>query len=253
MNNGKRHPQALKNAARQLRGAGFTHREITEKLDISLGSAHLWTRDILLTSEQKQVIQRRNYDKIFTKNNRQKLSEHARKKLSPFWYRPSYTTQTLLEKIKQFYLQNGRIPLKREFNMYHAYKDHFGSWNKAIVAAGFSPNKSIFTKRFTAEDGHICDSFSEKIIDDWLHKHSIPHQRNAKYGKSKMTADFAVGETRIEFFGLAATSNSYRKIMEQKRDFCAREGLRLLEIYPEDLYRQDPQKYLEILLKKLSS
>jgi hypothetical protein len=52
--------------------------------------------------------------------------------------------------------------------MYREYQQRFGSWNNAIRLAGFEPNSVIFSKKFLAKDGHVCDSYAEKIIDDWL-------------------------------------------------------------------------------------
>ena len=80
--------------------------------------------------------------------------------------------EELYKQIKEFYKKNKRIPLKREFPHYDAIRARFGTWNKAIEAAGFEPNPVMFSKKFIAKDGHICDSFSEKIIDDWLYSNN---------------------------------------------------------------------------------
>ncbi|GAI04393.1 unnamed protein product, partial [marine sediment metagenome] len=96
----------------------------------------------------------------------------ARINLSRYWKKP-YSKKHLITKIRKFYFKNGRIPLKREFNMYREYQQRFGSWNNAIKLAGFKPNQVIFSKKFIAKDGHICDSYAEQIIDDWLFKYKI--------------------------------------------------------------------------------
>ena len=70
-----------------------------------------------------------------------------------------YARDDLLRKITDFYAKNGRIPLKREFNMHREYKSRFGSWNSAIRAAGFEPNPELFAHKFKVNDGHPCDSF----------------------------------------------------------------------------------------------
>jgi len=51
--------------------------------------------------------------------------------------------ETIIQPIKSFYNQHGRIPLKREFLQTKAARKRFGSWNKAIKAAGFKPNPVI--------------------------------------------------------------------------------------------------------------
>lgn len=57
----------------------------------------------------------------------------------------------------------------------------FGSWLKALIEAGILLDGTRETTRGTqcvALDGHVCLSFGEKTIDDYLYKRGIPHQRN---------------------------------------------------------------------------
>ncbi|MEX2054773.1 MAG: hypothetical protein WD972_01200, partial [Candidatus Andersenbacteria bacterium] len=189
--NGRRHSAAIKQLARRLRAQGFTFAKIVQELGISRGTAHLWTHDIVLTSEQKEVIEtaRKNHPnrkRTFTIRERRAYG----KRMSLI--NTKYTKQNLLKRIRDFYKEQGRIPLKREFNNFRLFSQHFGSWNKAIMAAGFEPNPEFFAKKEVARDGHVCDSFAEKIIDDWLSGHHITHQRNVRYPGTKMTADFFV-------------------------------------------------------------
>jgi hypothetical protein len=44
--------------------------------------------------------------------------------------------------------------------------------------------KSQIGKKYIAKDGHKCDSFAEKIIDDWLYSNNVEHQRNIPYPNS---------------------------------------------------------------------
>ncbi len=243
--NGIRHTLSTKMGARDLRQNGWTHREIVNKLRISLGSAVLWTKGIILTDKQKRAIQERIFKPTFTKERREKLRRLAKINLARFWKHP-YSKQELLDKIRDFYTEHGRIPLKREFNMYEEYKLRFGSWNNAIQIAGFDPNPVVYSKKFVAKDGHMCDSFVEKIIDDWLLRNRIVHERNFPYAGTKMTADFTVGKLRIEYFGLAGENEAYDKTIHRKRDFCVREGLKLFEIYPRDLF-SDSESYKRCL------
>ena len=76
--------------------------------------------------------------------------------------------ERILAKIKEFYKKEKRIPFKKEFSHYGAAQERFGSWNKAVESAGFKPNPVIFARKHKANDGHICDSFAEKIIEDWF-------------------------------------------------------------------------------------
>ena len=247
MNNGRRCYQKFKSKARILRKNGWTHREIGKEFGVAFSTVYYWTKGITLTSEQKKAIEiRRNRTTSnFSIEERRAL---ARKNFSTYWKKP-YSKKELLVKIQQFHLKNGRIPLKREFNMYREYQQRFGSWNKAISAAGFEPNPVIFSKKFVAKDGHICDSFAEKIIDDWLSKRQISHRKNFFYQNTKMTADFSSGNIRLEYFGLAGENKLYDQIIRKKRKFCQKENLKLIEIYPSDLF---PNRLSEIInLKEL--
>jgi predicted nucleic acid-binding Zn ribbon protein len=153
----------------------------------------------------------------------------------------------IINEIKKFYEKTGRIPLKREFHHYNAARNRFGSWNKAIEAAGFNPNPVIFTKKFIAKDGHICDSFAEKIIDDWLFERKIKHERNVSYpGNKKLTADFVIKNNWIEFFGLSGEIKDYDKFIKKKRALSKKYKLRLIEIYPKDLF---PVNHLSGIIK----
>ncbi len=116
-------------------------------------------------------------------------------------------------------------------------REVFGTWNKAIELAGFSPNPILFSKKHTALDGHICDSFAEKIIDDWLHERKIIHKRSVPYPKSeKMTCDFVVGDYFIEFFGLDGYHRGYMKQAEKKRRLAKKLKLKFIGLKPSDLF-----------------
>lgn len=246
-NNGKRHELATKQKARDLREQGLTHREIAKKLGISLGSASLWTMGILLTSKQKVEIQQRRHVRHWSPGERQLLS----KRLSPYQFQIRFTKEMLLKMIRKFYDLHGRIPLKREFNMERTYRRHFGSWNKAIQAAGYKPNPEFFAKKERARDGHTCDSFAEMLIDNWLFEHGIPHVRNRRYPGSKMTADFYIEsrDTLIEYFGLRGVNKRYDRNLEKKQAIINREKLTLVVLFPEDLGSKTLPEKLGILLK----
>ena len=237
MNNGRRHPASVKNKAKMLRQSGFTHRELAQQLGICVATAWLWTKAIELTQEQKTAINKRKNQAAFPPERRKKLGDSARVNLAQYWHKRTYTRKKLLGKIKDFCALHGRIPLKQEFNMYEEYRKRFGSWNNAIRSAGFEPNEVIFSRKFIAKDSHVCDSFAERIIDDWLSSHRIVHVRNLPYGNTKMTADFGIGNIRIEYFGLLGEAKGYDKIIQRKKDFCETAGLKLIEIYPNDLFK----------------
>lgn len=232
-----RYSAGIKRKARQLRRRGMTHREIARELRIGTGTAHEWTKGMSLSERQKSAMYARIADYSWTTERRNTLSQIAKVRFATYYALRLYTREELLQKIIDFYEKNGRIPLKREFNMYHQYKREFGGWNSAIRIAGFDTNPELFAHKFKSSDGHSCDSFTERIIDDWLSDNNIVHQRNWPYGDTKMTADFFIERnTVLEFFGLAGVQSKYDATIRKKRKFCNRSGLRLVEMYPRDLF-----------------
>jgi hypothetical protein len=172
------------------------------------------------------------------------FQEYRKKKFLPKY------KQSVLVAIKKFVKQNGRIPFKQEMNkFYRPARIAFGSWNKAVKEAGFIPNKLMFTRKFMANDGHICDSLAEKIIDDWLSARKVKHQINVLYpGERRLTTDFKVKDCWIEFFGLSGQHKRYDELMTEKLMTVKRNKLHLISIYPKDLC---PKSRLDQLLNRL--
>lgn len=145
--------------------------------------------------------------------------------------------QGILNRIKTFYKTQGRIPIKKEKpGLARGAQAVFGTWNKAIEAAGFESNPVKFSKKYIANDGHKCDSFAEKIIDDWLYSKDIKHQRNIPYPKSLYTVDFQVNGKFIEFLGLSGELKEYDKNTKLKEELSKKYNLKLIKIYPRDLF-----------------
>ena len=140
------------------------------------------------------------------------------------------------QEIKQFYKINQRIPLKVEFPHTKTARLRYGSWNKAIETAGFTPNPVKFAKKHIAKDGHKCDSLSEKIIDDWLYLKSITHEIHIPYHHNNMTADLKINNIFIEFIGLQGVSRVYDRHLMQKENLWKEKGLQVITIYPQDLF-----------------
>lgn len=155
--------------------------------------------------------------------------------------------EQVIENIKNFYIVQGRIPVKREmWGIYKPTRKYFGTWNNAIEAAGFNPNPIMFANHHLAKDGHICDSMAEKIIDDYLFENSIEHKRKIPYPEGLYTADFKVGRKIIEYFGLSGEHERYDELKEIKQGIAKLYNLKLVEIYPKDLY---PRNRLGEILK----
>ena len=145
--------------------------------------------------------------------------------------------EELIKMIKDFVSKEKRIPYKHELQHYHAIRARFGSWNKAIVTAGFKPNPVMFANRHIAKDGHECDSLAEKIIDDWMFKKKISHLRRVRYpGDPRLTVDFKIKDFWIEFFGLYGEHKRYDQLRKKKIGLARLYKLKFFEIYHHDLF-----------------
>jgi len=150
----------------------------------------------------------------------------------------SYTSESVINHIRGFYVQNGRIPLKYELGaIYAPARHHFGTWNKAIEAAGYDPNPVMFAKHYLAKDGHKCDSMAEKIVDDWLFEKKIEHQVHVSYPwKNGMKCDFLVGNTWIEIFGLEGNIPRYDALKKEKLNLIYQYKLKTIRLSLKEAY-----------------
>lgn len=147
------------------------------------------------------------------------------------------TKEEIIKFIKYFQRREGRIPFKVEYEHYHAARDRFGNWNRAIIASGFEPNPVMFANRHIAKDGHECDSLTEKIIDNWLFRRGIEHKRSIPYpSNDKFTCDFMVNDRWIEFFGLRGEHKRYDELRKRKLQLARRLNIKLIEIFPGDVF-----------------
>jgi hypothetical protein len=113
----------------------------------------------------------------------------------------------------------------------------FGSWFHALVEAGVldgGAQRMGMGIRCLANDGHVCLSLGEKTIDDVMFAAEIAHEKEPSYPVGRLRADFRVGDTLVEYFGLAGIA-SYDEKIEKKRNICAQHSIPLLEIFPADL------------------
>ena len=157
--------------------------------------------------------------------------------------RKPYTPESIIQNIKKLSLKLHRVPAKREGRLLAERATRtFGSWSLALIAAGLEPNRShdhrMYRRSMTkAKDGHVCDSVSEALIDNWLSEHGIAHERNAKYPETKHRADWKIKSGAfIEYFGLAKDSPRYDRSVAQKKQLCKQHNIDLVSLYPNDLY-----------------
>ena len=227
-----------------LRRLGKSHREIVKLLGIGLGTAFVYAKDINLTKKQHLRLMQRCIIKLRKSLSEEEFKEACRRggRNAPHKFKIKYTRQQLISKIKDFREEFGRIPTKREFyNHWQPFRRVFGSWNNAILAAGFKPNPVLFANKWQAKDGHICNSLSEKIIDDFLSASNIEHQKDVYYpNQKKFSADFLIrGKFWIEFLGLKNVSKRYDRLFERKKALAKKNGIRIVELFPGDLFPKD--------------
>lgn len=167
------------------------------------------------------------------------------------------TPEELIKIIKKAAKKLKRVPARRELSgINDSCIRIFGSWNKAVLGAGFTPNRSHDNRMYKranakALDGHLCDSISELLIDNWLTKNNISHERDVHYPGTHHKADWEIliGSKKIfvEYFGLANDSPRYDRSIQKKEILCKKQNISLIAIYPKDLY---PKTYLDFNLKE---
>ncbi|HET6405658.1 MAG TPA: hypothetical protein VFH78_13525 [Candidatus Thermoplasmatota archaeon] len=81
-------------------------------------------------------------------------------------------------------------------------------------------------------DGHKARSREERVIDDWLDKRGILHEREPKL--KGMRPDWRVGDVYIEYWGMA-NQQGYEARRAAKVAMYRERRLRLVELFPEDL------------------
>lgn len=192
----------------------------------------------------KQFLKRKGYFKYCSPECKNKV-------------RPRYTPQKLIEIIRRKVQELGRVPTRRELeNIDNACRKFFGSWNNAVIAAGFQPNRSHNQRMYKclkikACDGHLCNSISESIIDDWLSENKIHHEKDIPYPETHHKTDWAIfinnRKIFIEYFGLANDSPRYDRTIEEKKKLCHKYKIELIEIYHWDLY---PKRQFEKKIKR---
>jgi len=165
----------------------------------------------------------------------------------------SYEKDYLVNEIERFIIQHNHVPSTNEFRYSHdypgikAYKRIFGSFNNALVELGYTPvavaKKNKYSNNTIADDGHICDSAEESMVDNFMFSKGINHSiqplypRNEKLNPNGYTrADFYLTDKSIfvEYAGLINRS-FYASKLEKKKELATLLGIKLLIVYPTDL------------------
>ena len=99
-----------------------------------------------------------------------------------------YSKESIISSIQQFYIKNGRIPQRRDFNNTQEYPSnttvtkYFGSWNNAIRAAGYKPVTSdLYGVATYGLDGHKYRSRAEAYFADKFLYNVYEYEIEPKY------------------------------------------------------------------------
>lgn len=81
-------------------------------------------------------------------------------------------------------------------------------------------------------DGHKARSREEWLIDEWLHREGIRHEREPRL--KGMRPDWRVGGVYVEYWGLQG-AQGYEARRAEKLALYKRRRLKLIELFPDDL------------------
>lgn len=122
----------------------------------------------------------------------------------------------------------------------------FGSWFMALVVSGVLKNNILKGGRgfkCVADSGNVCNSLDEQYIDNFLFKNGYNLEKEPLYPfheiynpNNKLRADWKIGNTYIEYFGLAGDF-IYDEKIKRKCQLAEFYGLKLISIFPKDLIK----------------
>ncbi|MBC6951960.1 hypothetical protein DWB58_28925 [candidate division KSB1 bacterium] len=135
-----------------------------------------------------------------------------------------------------------------ELPEYEEYVEEFGSWFKALIAAGVLADNAMLMERgyrSVADDGHECSSLAELTIDNWLWNKGIVHEREPYYPfhpqlnpNERLRADWLVDNYYIEYFGMMEDADYFSKT-EKKLELAQATNIKLVSLFPKDVASLD--------------
>jgi len=141
------------------------------------------------------------------------------------------------------------LPLMERCFFPARYAKVYGNHVSALFATGCLGREQVVRARMgyrvVADDVHICYSLAEKMIDDWMHRSGIRHEKEPPYPEAvqsffggRVRADWRVGDVYVEFFGLQSKTDYARKT-DAKITACLATGVPVVALYPGDEFRLD--------------
>lgn len=119
-----------------------------------------------------------------------------------------------------------------------------------LLSAGVRLRRPGFSRYRRCSDGHLVQSHWEQAVDEWLTQHGLPHEVQppcpwAKW-RSIQRADFIVGNTYIEVWGMEGNAKYDKRRLEKIAKY-REHGFDLIEVFPHHVTDHDYSP-LEILL-----
>jgi len=113
----------------------------------------------------------------------------------------------------------------------------------------FKFDRDTFKAEFRAMDGHNVRSQGEIIVDNWLYMNGFVHAYERRVPiEEELYCDFYLPTHKIyiEYEGLVGT-DKYDERQEKKRALYSKYGLKLIELFPEDIKNIDDVLPLKLL------
>ena len=157
----------------------------------------------------------------------------------------------ILEKCKLIkdseFTRNNVCKLIGTYKVYHIFKNF-----SLLCIMANKTIKGLFKRQHKAEDGHICDSYEECMVDNFLYKNNIKHKTQVQYPNSKYKCDFVVNNIFIEYTKFKnndLAKEKYIKTLKEKRKICKENNITLIEI--DDISNDKLNSLLQRLLSEM--
>ena len=123
-----------------------------------------------------------------------------------------------IQKLRMDY-DKGKFPFQ-----YGHLKTIFGSYNKFMEFCEVAPRSaSSFNHHCIALDGHMCNSYSERAVDDFFYQNGISHKKEVYYKElgvkthKKLRTDWVLSDgTVVEFCGMMRIKDYANRVDEKK-------------------------------------
>ncbi len=161
-----------------------------------------------------------------------------------------YSTEELLNKLKNFASELGRTPMQEDLHSNSdmpgvlTYYRHFGSYSNACIEAGLEANNQMFGKSYisVSENNDLCLSSKELLITNLLISNDISYEKEKLYRdiledqKLKyIRSDWYINNSIVvEYFGMPE-KKYYAKRMVEKIELCKQNNIPIISLLPEDI------------------